>query len=70
MNPELKEQIDGLQSSIKDNADKQQLPKRFICEMTSDTVNVIITDTETGKTSTVPLFAMAQVRKTLNNLFG
>ena len=70
LNPQLKEQVQGLRGGIVAQAHNRPIPDRFICEGHPDRPAVIITDSETGKQVTVPLFAYGEVRTTLSALFG
>lgn len=69
LNPQLKEAVQGLRGGIVAQANKNPIPERFMCEPHPDHPRVIITDTETGKTTDVPLFAYGEVRKVLTELF-
>jgi hypothetical protein len=53
-----------------DAAERFPLPARFILKYGDRPSRVIILDNETGRQSTVGLYALSQVLQTLNDLFG
>lgn len=69
MNPVLKEEVSELRGGMYNQAEKNELPKRFISIPSENTPSIIITDTETDRETTVSLFAYGGVRKALNDLF-
>lgn len=70
LNPKLANEVQGLRGMMLGAATKNPLPDRFVVEPHASRPAMIITDTVTGKTSTVPLFAYGEVRATLTDLFG
>lgn len=52
------------------SAEKTALPDRFIAEKHAHTPAMIIHDSETGRSASVPLYAYEGVRDALNSLFG
>lgn len=69
LNPQLKEEVSSLRGNISEQAEKNELPSRFVVEPHDDLPKMIIKDTITGKTSEVPIFAYGEVRKVLGDLF-
>lgn len=69
-NPELKRQMGELRGDMVTAAEARTLPDRFTVEPHPHLPQMIVHDTETGRSSTVPLFAYSNVRTTLNDLFG
>jgi hypothetical protein len=51
-------------------ADKQELPERFLAEPDLHSPSVHVLDTDTGRRTKVPLFAYREVRRVLNELFS
>lgn len=61
--------VDGLRDMMGGAARRNPLPKRFKADE-SKSPKITITDTETGRSTTVGLYAYGDVRKVLNDLFG
>lgn len=70
LNKQLQEEVDGLQGAIVGEAEKHDLPERFHVAAVINKPQMVITDTETNKSTVVPLYAYSTVRDALNNLFG
>lgn len=70
LNSQLKEEVQETRGAIFSTAEKVTLPKRFTTKALKDRPVIEITDSSTGKTSLVPLFAYSDVRQTLNDLFS
>ncbi|MNB84022.1 hypothetical protein D3C81_384480 [compost metagenome] len=70
MNSALKSEVQGLRGAIGNTAEKQPMPERFEATPLADDPSIMILDTETGKSTIVPIFAYREVRKALNELFG
>ena len=70
MNKQLEQEVNSIRNSISDQAEKNKLPERFTVENVINKPQMVITDTETGKSSVVSFYAYGQVRETLNDLFG
>ena len=71
LNKELQKEVQGLRGSILEAADKQSLTERFLIkENPREGASRIIVDTETGRETSVPLFAFREVKEALDNLFG
>ena len=70
MNPQLREQVQGLRGVIANNAHKNPIPERFTCEPLPDRPAVIITDSQTGNKTVCQLFAYGAVRATPPELLG
>jgi hypothetical protein len=69
-NPALREELGELRGGIMAQAHRNPLPARFQEQACSDRPAVCITDSTTGRQVTVPLFALGEVRQTLNGLFA
>ena len=70
MEPALREEVIGLRGSIVAAARRTPLPDRFTERPHGERPAWIITDQETGREATVPLFAYAPARELLAALFG
>lgn len=70
MNPELKEEVQGLRGSMLGQAEKHEIPERFTVVPHPDRPALIITDSTTGRSTTVPLFAYGAIREALGDLFN
>jgi hypothetical protein len=67
LNKELQKEVQDLRELIiKNNKNNSE---RFIAKKSTEMPRMIITDTETGKTTEVPLFAYSDVMKVLKELF-
>lgn len=69
LNPALASEIQGARGTIAAAAERIELPVRFTAEDRADRPAVIITDTETGHSTTVSLHNYAGVRKALADLY-
>lgn len=67
LNNQLQEDISELRESIIENV--KTTSKRFVAVNPTDKPEMIITDTSTWKTTTVPLYAYGNVMKALTELF-
>jgi hypothetical protein len=70
LNPELREQTQTLRGEMADAAERQPMPPRFSAESDPNRPAMIITDAQTGRQTTVPLFAYGEVRAALTELFS
>ncbi len=70
MNEALRQEVQQTRRSILGAAEQHPLPERFCAEPHSDSPSMVITDRETGRETTVALFAYGDVRRALNELFG
>lgn len=71
LNKELQKEVDGLRGSILGAAEKQSLTERFLIKDNPiEGCSKMIVDTETGKETCVPLFALREVKEALDKLFG
>ena len=69
LNPELKKQVVDLRSKIMGQCG--DLPERFVLTMSIHGPRGTITDKQTGKTtSPVGLYALSDVVRVINELFG
>jgi hypothetical protein len=68
-NPALRKELGSLRGSVVDAAEKNALPKRFKVEPSATRPAMVITDTVTGKCSTVAIYAYGEFRKALSELF-
>jgi hypothetical protein len=68
LHPILQEQLADLRGGMVGAAERQHLPARFATRQ-HHTPAVVITDTQTGRAITVPLFAYREVRAALADLF-
>jgi len=69
-NPALRQQMGELRGGMIEAAERNHLPERFIESQHPHRPAVRIMDQETGRITTVPLFAYGEVRKALNDLYG
>ena len=70
LNKELQDEVDGIQGCIKGAANKNPMPERFTAVSHPDgTPAMLLTDTVTGRTTSVSLYGYGPVRQTLNDLF-
>lgn len=69
-NEALAEELGGLRGSMLAAAEGREMPARFSAEPHGERPAMIITDSETGRQTMVPLFAYGDVRRTLTELFG
>lgn len=65
LNPALKDQVQTLRGMINKGVNSE----RFIKTPCDDCPAFYVTDTETGKKTTVSLFALSEVMDALRNLF-
>ena len=71
LNPALKKQVVGLRSGMMERANKYELPKRFLLSMNDEEPGGSIKDLQTGRTTQhIPLFALAEVKQAIKDLFG
>lgn len=71
LNPALKKQVTDLRGGILGQCNKVYLPPRFVLKMSKDRLAGTITDKQTGRTtSLIGLYALAEVKGTLSELFG
>lgn len=70
LNPALAAEVAGLRGGMTDAAEQQPLPVRFDAVEHPDRPAMIITDLETGRRTTVSMFAYRSVRQALNDLLG
>lgn len=68
LNSELQKQVSGLRDGMLSQIKKEE-SSRFVAKPSNENPCTIITDTVTGKTTEVPLFASREVLVALNNLF-
>lgn len=69
LNPDLAEELSSLRGGMAGAAERVEVPDRFTFEPHPDRAAMILTDTETGKTTTVALCGYSDVRKALADLF-
>lgn len=67
LNSELKQQVRKVRSSIAKNTKAESF--RFTAKPSADFAGMIITDTTTGKTAAVSLYAYSNVMAVLKELF-
>ena len=70
LNPELANQIQTLRGGMASVAEQQPIPARFTSEADPNKPAFIITDTLTGRQTTVALYAYREVRQSLTELFA
>jgi hypothetical protein len=70
MNDALRNDVQSLRGGMVGAAERHHLPDRFQVIQDVDAPRMIIKDTETGRSTIVPLFAYGNVREALNDLFG
>ncbi len=70
LSPALATEVGGLRGLIADTALEQPMPERFTAEQHPDWPAMIVTDTATGRSTTVGLYAYRAVRESLQDLFG
>lgn len=68
LNSELQKEVSELRNGMFSQVKKEE-SKRFTVKPSNTNPCAIITDTITGKTTEVPLFASREVLLALNNLF-
>lgn len=68
--PQLREELGSLRGGMVQAAEKRPLPARFTAQASPTRPSYTITDSETGKSATVPLFAYGEVREALASLFS
>jgi hypothetical protein len=69
-NPALRKQMGTLRGGMVQAANSNPLPERFKVEPVLGAPRMDITDTQTGRKTTVPIFAYGEVRRALNELFS
>ena len=70
MHPELKKQVQTLCGGMVGAAEKYHLPERFNAEPDQEKPTFTITDSLTGRSTTVGLCNYGGVRQALHDLFG
>ena len=70
LTPALASEVGGLRGLIADTALEQPMPDRFTAKPHADRPAMIVTDSETGRSTTVGLYAYRAVRESLQDLFG
>jgi hypothetical protein len=66
----IADEIQPLQSSILDAAERHPVPDRFVITPAASMPRMHILDMVTGRSSQVPLYAYGEVRRVLADLFG
>ncbi len=70
LHDKLKDELQTLRGAMVGAAEQFPLPARFRAEPHPDRPAFVITDSLTGRTATVSLFAYGATRQALNELFG
>lgn len=70
LNPELRKKVGRVRGNMMAAAEATPLPDRFKVTPSATEPRVTITDTTTGRTAQVSLYAYSQVRETLHDLFS
>jgi hypothetical protein len=70
LNPAARDRLQSLPGAMASSAEQQPIPPRFTAESDPNRPAFIITDTETGRQATVPLFAYGAARAMLVELFA
>lgn len=70
LNPELAAQVATVRGAIEEAAERVAMPSRFEAFPHENRPAMVIHDRETGRETTVPLYAYGPVREALNDLFG
>jgi hypothetical protein len=69
LNVDLANEVATLRGGMMEQAKKQKCKKQFTFKPDKDSPSITITNTNNGKSHSVPLFAYGEVRETLNKLF-
>jgi hypothetical protein len=70
MNSRLASEVQGLRGSMADAAESVQIPARFTANAHPDRPAMVITDAQTGRSTTVSLCDYRGVREVLAELFA
>lgn len=70
LNPDLALQLAGLRGGMVAAAEREPMPERFSAVPHPDRPAMVIVDENTGRSTTVGLYAYAETRRVLRELFA